>query len=231
MRAAFDHSWSLLGREEQDAFARLAVFRGEFSHAAARSVVGNPCLVHCRAQEAPDPGDERPVLSAGCLFKGFVEKALLSEVSPGRFRLHSLLRQYAEEKLALDRSAPEGSVPAIGGLLCQVGGARHGRVGQTPRGKSGACGYGRSSMIWKRRFPGRLPRSVWIRARRRIYRVRWSKPRNLAGPSANLPTSIARMDECMKLGLHAKARENFRCALSVHRTPGRTYSPSSSETR
>jgi len=45
------------------------------------------------------------VLGAGCLFRRLVEKALLGKTSPGRFRLHSLLRQFAEEKLALDAYA------------------------------------------------------------------------------------------------------------------------------
>jgi len=109
MRAAFDHSWSLLRADEQEAFACLSVFRGEFGHAAARGVVGNPCLAHCRdagRDTVRDAGreahEDRSVLGAGCLFRGFVEKALLSEVAPGRFRLPTLLRRYAEEKLAQD---------------------------------------------------------------------------------------------------------------------------------
>lgn len=101
MRAAFDHSWGLLSREEQGAFACLSLFRGEFSHAAAREAVGSPCTVRCRR----GAGEEWAAPAARCLFRGFVEKALLCEASPGRFRLHSLLRQYAEEKLA---AAAEG---------------------------------------------------------------------------------------------------------------------------
>ena len=95
MRATFDYGWNLLSRKEQDAFACLSLFRGEFSHAAARAVVGDPCAA-CSRQ---DGIHERLVPSTGCLFRGFVEKALLQEVRPGRYRLHSLLRQYAEEKL------------------------------------------------------------------------------------------------------------------------------------
>ncbi|MDI9550074.1 MAG: BTAD domain-containing putative transcriptional regulator [Chloroflexota bacterium] len=101
MRATFDHSWSLLSPQEQAAFACLSVFRGEFGHAAARAVVGNPCTAHCRH----GVDEDRPVLGAGCLFRRLVEKALLGKTSPGRFRLHSLLRQFAEEKLALDAYA------------------------------------------------------------------------------------------------------------------------------
>ena len=101
MRAAFDHGWSLLSQKEQSAFACLSVFRGEFNHAAARAVVGNSCTAHCRH----GVDEDRPALSAGCLFRGFVEKALLGRASPGRFRLHNLLRQYAQEKLALDANA------------------------------------------------------------------------------------------------------------------------------
>jgi predicted ATPase/DNA-binding SARP family transcriptional activator len=95
LRATFDYGWSLLSREEQDAFACLSVFRGEFSYAAARAVVGNPCALRCRH----DGPNDRLTPSGGCLFRAFVDKALLQEVAPGRYRLHNLLRQYAEEKL------------------------------------------------------------------------------------------------------------------------------------
>lgn len=99
LRATLDYGWDLLSREEQDAFACLSVFQGEFCHAAARAVVSSPCAFRCRNDEVR----ERPVPGAGCLFKAFADKALLQEVAPGRYRLHSLVRQYAEEKLARSR--------------------------------------------------------------------------------------------------------------------------------
>lgn len=95
LRATFDYSWNLLSAEEQEAFACLVIFPGEFCHAAARAAVGSACAIRCRQQTF----DERPVPAATCLFRAFVEKALLQEVSAGRYRLHRLLRQYVQEKL------------------------------------------------------------------------------------------------------------------------------------
>ncbi|MCC6168434.1 MAG: hypothetical protein IT329_14520 [Caldilineaceae bacterium] len=96
LRAGFDHNWGRLSHEEREALACLSVFRGEFGHAAARAVVGALCAHRCRQ----DAADERPRPSAGCLFRAFVEQAWLQEVAPGRYRLHGLLRRYAEEKLS-----------------------------------------------------------------------------------------------------------------------------------
>jgi predicted ATPase len=39
LRAVFDHSWRLLGPEEQRVLRRLAVFRGGFSRDAAEQAV------------------------------------------------------------------------------------------------------------------------------------------------------------------------------------------------
>ncbi|RIK46585.1 MAG: hypothetical protein DCC57_15335 [Chloroflexi bacterium] len=96
LRASFDDSWGRLRQEEQEALACLSVFGGEFGHAAARAVVGALCAHRCRQ----DAAGERPRPSAGCLFRAFVEQAWLYEVAPGRYRLHGLLRRYAEEKLS-----------------------------------------------------------------------------------------------------------------------------------
>jgi predicted ATPase/DNA-binding SARP family transcriptional activator len=89
MRATFDHSWRLLTDREQEAFRRLSVFRGSFTHHAAQQVA-----------EAP----------LGML-KSLVDKSLLRRISApsaasgdkfgteGRYEIHELLRQYAAEKL------------------------------------------------------------------------------------------------------------------------------------
>lgn len=77
MSAAFDQSWHLLSAEEQAVFKKLAVFRGGFFREAVAFVTG-------------------VTLST---LSNLVDKALLRVDANGRYHLHSLLRQYAEEKL------------------------------------------------------------------------------------------------------------------------------------
>jgi len=77
VRAAFDHSWRLLTEREQEVFRRFAVFRGGFHQEAAKHVA--------RASPA--------------LLAALEEKSLLHRDPSGRYDLHELLRQYAEEKL------------------------------------------------------------------------------------------------------------------------------------
>jgi predicted ATPase len=80
LEAAFEHSWALLLAEERQAFARLAVFRGGCTRAAALAVTQHPA----------------PVLAALC------DKSLLRRGADGRYALHELLRQFAERKLGED---------------------------------------------------------------------------------------------------------------------------------
>ncbi len=84
MRAVFDHSWSLLTTEEQQVLARLSVFRGGCRREAAQAV----------AQA------NLPVLAS------LIDKSLLRRVQeptgPGRYELHELVRQYAEQRLGDD---------------------------------------------------------------------------------------------------------------------------------
>ncbi len=78
IRAVFDHSWSLMDKTEQDIFMRLSVFRGGFTRDAAQQVAGASLQ----------------------LLSGFVNKSvLLSVPNSGRFEIHELLRQYAQERL------------------------------------------------------------------------------------------------------------------------------------
>jgi predicted ATPase/Tfp pilus assembly protein PilF len=77
LRAVFDHSWHLLLESEKRAFRRMAVFHGGFTLRAARRVVGVPLAV----------------LSA------LVGKSLLRKTASGRYQVHELLRQYADESL------------------------------------------------------------------------------------------------------------------------------------
>lgn len=76
MRATFEHSWALLNPLEQSALCRLAVFRGGFDLAAAQAVA------------------ETDTATLGAL----VDKSLLRYRPGGRYRLHELVRQYAETK-------------------------------------------------------------------------------------------------------------------------------------
>jgi predicted ATPase/DNA-binding SARP family transcriptional activator len=83
MRAVFAHSWSLLSEAEQQVLQRLAVFRGGFRLAAAQPVAG-----------ASFP-----------LLMSLAEKSLVQPTPSGRYHLHELLRQFAEEKLQADPAA------------------------------------------------------------------------------------------------------------------------------
>jgi predicted ATPase/DNA-binding NarL/FixJ family response regulator len=78
VRAVFDHSWHLLSAEEQHVFSRLSVFRGGFRPEAAARVTG--ASLHILAS--------------------LVDKSMLRVNRSGRYDLHELLRQYAEEKLS-----------------------------------------------------------------------------------------------------------------------------------
>lgn len=77
MRAVFDHSWQLLTPEERNVFKRLSVFRGGFRREAAEEVAGTSLSV----------------------LSTLVDKSLLRCEPNGRYQVHELLRQYAEEKL------------------------------------------------------------------------------------------------------------------------------------
>ena len=76
IRAVFASSWQRLSSAEQGVFMRLAVFRGGLTRAAAQTV----------AQAS------LPMLSA------LVSGSLLRRDSGGRYQVHELLRQYAEEQ-------------------------------------------------------------------------------------------------------------------------------------
>ena len=90
IRAVFDHSWSLLDQTEQEIFLLITVFRGGFTREAAQQVAGASLQ----------------------LLAALINKSFLSHDSnSGRFEIHELLRQYAQEQLvtasALNASAQE----------------------------------------------------------------------------------------------------------------------------
>ena len=78
IRAVFDPTWKRLKEDEQAVFMKFAVFRGGCTRAAAQTVTGAN-LRHLQT---------------------FVNKALLTRNPEGRYEIHGLLRQYAEEQLA-----------------------------------------------------------------------------------------------------------------------------------
>lgn len=80
VRAVFDRSWEMLAADERCAFARLSVFRGGFTRAAAEQVA-----------EA-----SLPILAA------LVSKSLIRRTAAGRYEVHELLRQYGADHLAAD---------------------------------------------------------------------------------------------------------------------------------
>ena len=85
MRAVLAHSWALLAADEREAIARLAIFRGQFSQAAAAAITGTSLFT----------------------LATLVEKALVRVTPAGYYQLHELTRQYAEEQL------PSRAIPTL----------------------------------------------------------------------------------------------------------------------
>ena len=78
MRAVLAHSWQLLADDEKTALARLAVFHGAFSQAAAQAVA-------------------KASLS---ILIALAEKSLVQTTAAGCYQLHELIRQFAQTQLA-----------------------------------------------------------------------------------------------------------------------------------
>ena len=85
IRAVLDHSWRLLLDQERDVLQGMSVFRGSFTREAAKAVT-DASLRDLRA---------------------LVNKSLLHHAREGRYEIHELLRQYAEEELDQVPSAAE----------------------------------------------------------------------------------------------------------------------------
>jgi tetratricopeptide (TPR) repeat protein len=86
MRAAFARSWSLLNDTQKAAFRRLSVFRGGFTRKAVEGLIG----ANLRTLQA------------------LVSKSLLRyNPDTGRYTIHELLRQYAQEQLVMSGEASE----------------------------------------------------------------------------------------------------------------------------
>ncbi len=76
--AAFEPTWRRLPVDEADVFKKLAVFRGGFTREAAEQITGTSLRT----------------LSA------LVDKSLIRREADGRYQMHELLRQYADEQLS-----------------------------------------------------------------------------------------------------------------------------------
>jgi tetratricopeptide (TPR) repeat protein len=85
IRAVYNHSWNLLAEREREVFQGLSVFRGGFTREAAQAVTG-ATLRELRALVSKSLVQHTPAPSA-MLRTG------------GRYEVHELLRQYADEKL------------------------------------------------------------------------------------------------------------------------------------
>lgn len=78
LRAVFNYSWNLMTEDERQAFCRCSIFRGGFMREAGQAVSGVGL---------------RPLTA-------LVNKSLLwRDNATGRYEVHELLRQFAEEKL------------------------------------------------------------------------------------------------------------------------------------
>ncbi len=78
MRVVFDAAWERLGAAEQEQLARLAVFRGGFTREAAQEIAG------------------ASLRSLATLVR---HSLLQRDPASGRYDVHELLRQYAEQRL------------------------------------------------------------------------------------------------------------------------------------
>jgi predicted ATPase/DNA-binding SARP family transcriptional activator/predicted negative regulator of RcsB-dependent stress response len=80
LRTVFEQSWSHLSEKEKAVFKKLSVFQGGFRLRAAERIAGATL----------------PALSA------LADKSLVRRTRGGRYEIHELLRQFADEKLVAD---------------------------------------------------------------------------------------------------------------------------------
>ncbi|MEM7116133.1 MAG: helix-turn-helix domain-containing protein [Chloroflexota bacterium] len=87
VRAVFAYSWQQLSEQEKGVLQKLSVFRGGFEQEAAKAVAGASLR----------------------LLSGLVDKSLVAVGENGRYSIHELLRQFAEEKLAQNSAAVQAT--------------------------------------------------------------------------------------------------------------------------
>jgi predicted ATPase/DNA-binding SARP family transcriptional activator len=83
MRALFEHSWRLLNPDERAVLKRLAILRG-FRQEAAKTVAG------------------ASLFTLASLVEKSLVRTMQESSGAGRYQIHELLRQFAEEKLQED---------------------------------------------------------------------------------------------------------------------------------
>ncbi|MCI0712538.1 MAG: protein kinase [Chloroflexi bacterium] len=93
IRAVFGYSWNLITEAERDVLKKLSVFRGGFTRDAAQHVAG---------------AELRQL--ASLTNKSFISR----DAETGRYRIHELLRQYAQQQL----EAQSGDTAHISDLHC-----------------------------------------------------------------------------------------------------------------
>lgn len=106
LEAVFAGTWRGLGDLEREVLAQLVIFRESFNRAAAEAVAeagaeagakaGAKAGAEAGAVIPPPRGDRETVTR---VLDTFLQRALLCESSPGRYKLHALLRQFAQEQL------------------------------------------------------------------------------------------------------------------------------------
>lgn len=78
LRAVFDQFWGFLSQGEKGVLRKLSIFRGGFRRMAAEQVAG----------------------ASFFFLSALVDKSFLRRDTSGRYQMHEVLRQYAEEELA-----------------------------------------------------------------------------------------------------------------------------------
>ena len=91
VRAVFEYSWTMLTDDERQMFSALSVFRGGFTREAAEAVAG---------------------ASLRNLSNLASKSLLVSDRDAGRYTVHELLRQYAEDALQADSDRRDTTVEA-----------------------------------------------------------------------------------------------------------------------
>src|SRR5262245_40411566 len=86
IRAVMDYSWGIMNEAEQESFMKLSVFRGGFTREATEAIAG---------------------ASLRLLMSLTTKSLIRRNVDTGRYQIHELLRQYAEEKLQQSGNADE----------------------------------------------------------------------------------------------------------------------------
>ncbi len=112
MRAVFEYSWRLLSQGEQTVLAALSVFAGGFGRDAAQAVA--------------QAGLPMPMALAS--------KSLVQRMDAGRYMLHELVRQYAQEQLT---NSPQWT-PVRDSHLAYVAGLAGQHAGRHPARQTAA---------------------------------------------------------------------------------------------